>query len=169
MNTENIVMPGRKKEIWALLRRNLTPAYSPPRTRTEHAFISFRTNPDEPKAQELAALFQQHQIETVPLHGGERCPFKEIERNQAINWIHDLLDKRLANSYATVVIATAASLKSQWVYHEYTVAAEFSVVVFLLWFDGDDPSTYFLPTPTWLMRRSPSSPVYLLDLREKMT
>jgi hypothetical protein len=152
------------KEVWAVLNRSITPSNKPVK-RTEHAFISFKRNPDEPIARTLASDLAFQQLRVVKLHGEAECPFKESEKAQAITWIRGHLDACIGKSQALVVIATAASMKSQWVYHEYSVATLTANVVFLLWFDGEDPTKYFIPPPTWLMRRGPSCPVYLLDLR----
>ncbi|MFT5527070.1 MAG: hypothetical protein ACI9HK_005052 [Pirellulaceae bacterium] len=62
-----------------------------------------------------------------------------------------------------VSIASKSALHSEWVRQEFNQATQSCRLVLLLWFDGPNPTTYFVPQPHLLTQYMPSAPVYLLD------
>lgn len=126
-------------------------------------FISFKTNPDQEKAALVLSTLARRNIPVTPLHGGDTCPYSEPAKAAA--WIQNFLSKKVKAARTLVIVCSAISLKSEWVYLEYTEALSSVKAIFLLWFDGNDPSEYFFPDPGWLTRRLPSCPVYRIDLR----
>lgn len=131
----------------------------------KHAFISFKTDPDEPIAQRISASLTSRDLEVTYIHGDTTCPhpFGTPEANR---WIRKFLSGRVLESRVLLSIASEASLRSSWVFQEFYEASQSAKLILMLWFGGPDPTVRFVPPPRQLTKRLPSCAVYLIDCRE---
>lgn len=129
-----------------------------------HGFVSFKAEPDETLAKRVSETLQSRGVEVTFVHGDTECPYP-FGTPAANRWIKRKLETMVSQSRFLLSIASQESLHSKWVFHEFFTGTQKCKAVFLLWFDGPDPSSYFFPTPDFIMKRMPSCPVYLIDCR----
>jgi hypothetical protein len=132
---------------------------------TKHAFVSFKTDPDEPTAKQVAELLRSRGLEVTFIHGDTTCPHP-FGTTKANRWIRHLLSSKVTESRVLLSIASDASLRSPWVFQEFYLASQVAKLILMLWFSGPDPTDRFVPPPRQLTKRLPSCSVYLIDCRE---
>jgi hypothetical protein len=125
-----------------------------------HAFISFRTVPDGPRAAEITRALRAQGLKVM--FQEERLERKELSMNVGRDiGISHYLRNGLLQSSAVVLVASESTFCSRWVIEEFALAMWASSLVVIVVVDGSRPET-ILPFRSLAFRWLPSSPVYVI-------
>jgi hypothetical protein len=128
------------------------------------AFISFKTVPDEARAEYMASRLKECGVPVTFIHGDVGCPYAPGS-SDADAWIREFLDSHSFN--ILISVASQESMRSKWVLHEFWRGLSSADIILLLWCSGPDPAQHFIPVPRSLARWLPTeATTYLVDCRE---
>lgn len=126
-----------------------------------HAFVSFKRDPDEEYAGELAIALKKKGLEIAIINN--RLEPSELVRNVGNDvGIRLHLDHRLFQSFGVVLVASKKTFTSYWTSHEFTAAMMFSNAVIVVLVDNSVPDD-ILPNKSWPFRKLVTAPVYVVD------
>ena len=131
-------------------------------SRAPRVFVSFKTVPDAGHARRVAHALDATSVPCTFLHGDRTCPYPVGSEDAAL-WIDDLLRTEVGAASVLVLIASEATVSSDWVLLELDTATRHCEAVVVIDVDGHDPRPYLVPQPSGLFRWLIPAPVFGTD------